>query len=239
MSKRAIILSGGKGTRLKPYTLVLPKSLMPIGDYPILEVIVRQLVKNGFGHITMAVNHQADLVMAFFGNGNKWSIKIDYSIEDRPLNTMGPLKIIKDLPEDFLIMNGDVLTDLDYSKFFDFHVRSENLFTISSFVREHFLDYGILEIGKNNILSGFKEKPVESYEVSMGIYMANKEILDFIPAGKSYGFDRLMLDLIARKKKVSVKRHTGRWLDIGRSDDYAQAINEFELHKKIFLKTPQ
>lgn len=238
MSKRAVILSGGKGTRLKPYTLVLPKSLMPIGDYPILEVIVRQLVKSGFRHITMAVNHQADLVMAFFGNGKKWGIKIDYSVEDRPLNTMGPLKIIKDLPEDFLIMNGDVLTDLDYTKFFNFHVKSKNLFTISSFIREQVSNYGILETNKKNILVGFKEKPVASYEVSMGIYMASKEVLDFIPSGKSYGFDSLMIDLIVRKKNVSVKRHCSRWLDIGRSDDYAQAINEFESHKKIFLKTP-
>lgn len=237
MSNRAVILSGGKGTRLKPYTLVLPKSLMPIGDYPILEVIVRQLAMSGFKHITMAVNHQADLVMAFFGNGNKWKIKIDYSIEDQPLNTMGPLKLIKNLPENFLIMNGDVLTDLDYAQFFAGHVKNNNLFTISSFVREQVSEYGILGVNKSGNLIGFREKPVDTYEVSMGIYMANKKILNFIPKGKPFGFDNLMLNLINLKVGVSVKRHKGRWLDIGRSDDYAQAITEFESHKEAFLKS--
>lgn len=109
--KRAVILAGGKGTRLRPYTLVLPKPLMPIGDYPILEVIIRQLVQNGFNRITMAVNHQADLIQTFFGDGSKWDIKIDYSLEDKPLSTMAPLKLIDDLPDDFLVMNGDILTD--------------------------------------------------------------------------------------------------------------------------------
>lgn len=236
MSKSAIILSGGKGTRLKPYTLILPKSLMPIGDYPILEVIVRQLAMCGFKQITMAVNHQADLVMTFFGNGSKWKIKIDYSVEDQPLNTMGPLRLIKNLPENFLVMNGDVLTDLNYAQFFDNHVKNNNLFTISSFVRKQVSEYGILEVNKNSNLIGFKEKPVNTYEVSMGIYMVNKKILNFIPKGKPYGFDNLMLNLINLKKEVSVSRHKGHWLDIGKPDDYAQAINEFELHKEMFLK---
>ena len=115
MSKRAVILAGGKGTRLRPYTIVLPKPLMPIGDYPILEVIVKQLVQHDFTHITMAVNHQAEIIKAFFGDGTKWGIKIDYSLEDKPLSTMGPLKNLNDLPNDFLVMNGDILTDLNYS----------------------------------------------------------------------------------------------------------------------------
>ena len=119
MYKRVIILAGGKGTRLRPYTVVLPKPLMPIGEYPILEVIVRQLVNNGFNHITMAVNHQAEIMQAFFGDGKKWGIKIDYSIEDQPLGTMGPLKLLKDLSDDFLVMNGDILTDLNFAEFFD------------------------------------------------------------------------------------------------------------------------
>ena len=121
MTKRAIILAGGKGSRLRPYTLVLPKPLMPIGEYPILEVVVRQLVNNGFSHISMAVNHQASLIKAFFGDGSKWSIKIDYYEEDQPLGTMGPIKHIKDLPDNFLIMNGDILTDLNYSEFYKEH----------------------------------------------------------------------------------------------------------------------
>src|SRR5207247_1061272 len=122
MSKRAVILAGGKGTRLRPYTVVLPKPLMPIGDYPILEVVVRQLAGSGFDRITMAVNHQAELIKAFFGDGSKWGISIDYSLEDKPLGTMGPLRLIDDLPNDFLVMNGDILTDLDFAAFFGRHV---------------------------------------------------------------------------------------------------------------------
>src|SRR6266850_6832211 len=136
MSKRVIILAGGKGTRLRPYTVVLPKPLMPIGEFPILEVIVRQLVQHGFDHVTMAVNHQAEIIRAFFQDGAKWGVKIDYSLEDKPLGTMGPLKLIRDLAEHFLVMNGDTLTDLDFGAFHDRHAASGELFTVSSAVRE-------------------------------------------------------------------------------------------------------
>ena len=122
MSKRAVILAGGMGTRLRPYTVVLPKPLMPIGDFPILEVVIRQLVNNGFDHITLAVNHQAALIRAFFGDGSNWNVLIDYSQENEPLGTIGPLRLITDLPENFLVMNGDILTDLDFSNFYDEHV---------------------------------------------------------------------------------------------------------------------
>jgi len=233
---RAVILAGGKGARLRPYTVVLPKPLMPIGEYPILEVVVRQLVFSGFRHITMAVNHQAELIQAFFGKGEKWGVKIDYSLEDTPLSTMGPLRLINDLPKHFLIMNGDILTDIDYRAFYDHHVAQKSIFTISSFQRELRSEYGVLEVDQDNRLCGFKEKPVINYEVSMGVYMADKDILSYIPAGKPYGFDNLMLDLIRAGRPASVKRHLGYWLDIGRPDDYMQAIEEFDKLKHLFLK---
>ena len=141
MSKHAVILAGGKGTRLRPYTWVLPKPLMPIGEFPILEIIIKQLIQHGFSQITMAVNHQAELIKAFFGNGSKWGITINYSLEEIPLSTMGPLKLISDLPEDFLIMNGDVLTDLNFGSFYEFHKKNNNILTISSYRREHINDY--------------------------------------------------------------------------------------------------
>ncbi len=232
--KRAVILAGGKGTRLRPYTVVLPKPLMPIGDYPILEVVVRQLVKNGFGHITMAVNHQAELIRAFFGNGEKWNVTIDYSQETEPLGTMGPLNLIADLPENFLIMNGDILSDIDFAAFHDEHVASGRIFTISSHERLQKVDYGVLEADGSGRLVGFIEKPSNAYLVSMGVYMANRRVLDAIPRS-AYGFDSLMLDLIAREESVAVKTHAGYWLDIGRPDDYMQAIEEFDnlKHKLI------
>lgn len=235
MSKRAIILAGGMGTRLRPYTVVLPKPLMPVGDYPILEVIIRQLVHYKFNHITLTVNHQAEIIKAFCGDGSKWGIKIDYSLEQKALGTMGPLSLINDLPENFLVMNGDILSDINYGEFYDDHVKRNELFTISSHVREQINLYGVLEKDENNKLIGFHEKPKTRFEVSMGVYMLNKRILNFIPHNESYGFDKLMLDLISKNEKVYVKPFTGYWLDIGRPDDYMQAIEEFEAKKSVFL----
>lgn len=235
MSKRAILLAGGKGTRLRPYTVVLPKPLMPLGDYPILEVIVRQLAHAGFDHITMTVNHQAELIQTFFGDGSKWGVKIDYSLEDKPLSTMGPLTLIDDLPENFLVMNGDILTDMNYAEFYDYHVERKNIFTVSSYVREHVNLYGVIEKDETQKMIGFHEKPVSRFEVSMGIYMLSKEVLEFIPYNEAYGFDTLMLDLIKAGRNASVRQFEGYWLDIGRPDDYMQAIEEFEKKKNLFL----
>ena len=206
MSKRAIILAGGKGMRMRPYTVVLPKPLMPVGEFPILEVIVRQLVRHSFDHITMAVNHQAEIIRAFFQDGAKWGVKIDYSMEDKPLSTMAPLRLIDGLPENFLVMNGDILTDLNYSDFYESHVSTNNIFTISAHSREQKVDYGVLEMDENNHLTGFMEKPSAEYLVSMGVYMASRGIMDFIPKGKSYGFDNLMLDLLAAGKPAAVRK---------------------------------
>ena len=234
MTKRAVILAGGMGTRLRPYTVVLPKPLMPIGEYPILEVVIRQLVRSGFAHITIAVNHQAELIKAFFGDGSKWHVLIDYSLEDQPLGTMGALRLIGDLPSYFLVMNGDILTDLNYSDFYDDHVLHERLFTISSYRREQYIDYGVLETADGK-LHGFHEKPRTSYEVSMGIYMLSREVLQYLPDGNAYGFDNLMLELLRTKRPVDVRSFDGYWLDIGRADDYLQAIEEFERLKNRFI----
>lgn len=226
--KRAILLAGGKGTRLKPYTLTMPKPLVPVGDYPIIEIIIRQLAKNGFTHITLTVNHMADMIKEFCGDGSKWGILIDYSLETKPLSTMGPLKLIQDLPENFLVMNGDVLTNIDYGQFFDKHVKEGNVFTVSAYERDHKVDYGVLETNETNQLVAFKEKPILHYKVSMGVYMLNKACLDVIPDDTFYGFDHLMLDLIKNNNPATVKVFDGYWLDIGRPDDYEQAINDYE-----------
>lgn len=236
MKKHAVVLAGGKGTRLRPYTVVFPKPLMPVGEYPILEIVIRQLVQHGFERITLAVNHQAELIKAFFADGSKWGVVVDYSLENEPLGTMGPLRLINDLPEHFLIMNGDVLTDLNYGTFHSEHTGNERLFTISSHRREHRMDYGVLDVGPDHRLRNFQEKPKTSYEVSMGVYMASRRILKFLPPAGPYGFDTLMLDLLKNDQEVDVKAFEGYWLDIGRPDDYAQAIAEFDAMKERFLR---
>jgi len=236
MYKRAIILAGGKGTRLKPFTISMPKPLVPVGELPILEIIIKQLVYSGFTHITITVNHMADLIIAYFGDGSKWNVKIDYSLEHKPLSTMGPLKLIKDLPENFLVMNGDVLTDIDFNQFFTSHCEQQNSFTISSYIREEKSEYGVLEVDEGMNLIGFKEKPSVKYDVSMGIYALNKIVLDYIPENIAFGFDNLMLRLLNSNIKVSIKKFEGYWLDIGRPGDYEVASDIFENNSKTFLK---
>ena len=235
MIKRAIILAGGKGTRLRPYTKVYPKPMMPIGKFIILEIVIKQLKFYGFKHITISVGHQANLIKAFFGNGSKYKISIDYSLEKKPLGTMGPLKIIKDLPQNFLVLNGDVLTDLNFDKFYNYHIKKKNLFSISSYLRNEIIDYGLLETNKKDSLVKFLEKPKRNFNVSMGIYMLNKDVLKYIPNKKFFGFDNLMIKLLKLKKKIKVKKHTGYWQDIGRPSDYLLATEEFKKMKKKLL----
>jgi NDP-sugar pyrophosphorylase family protein len=235
MTKRAVVLAGGKGTRLRPYTVVLPKPLMPIGDYPILEVVIRQLASHGFEHITLAVNHQAELIKAFCGDGSRWKVCIDYSLEDTALGTMGPLRLIRDLPAHFLVMNGDILTDLNFSEFYREHAAAGGLFTIASHQREQQIDYGVLVADAFGRLQGFQEKPTHNYEVSMGVYMVSRDILQVFPAAGPYGFDNLMRDLLQTSRPVRVNRFNGYWLDIGRADDYMRAIEEFATLKHRFI----
>jgi NDP-sugar pyrophosphorylase family protein len=227
MGKRAVILAGGKGTRLKPYTISLPKPLVPIGEVPILEIIIRQLKKAGFNHVTLTVNHMADIIQAYFGDGSKWQIKIDYSLELKPLSTMGPLTLIPDLPEDFLVMNGDVLTDLNFEEFYSLHVGRKANFTIASYLRKDKVEYGVLIKNENSELVQFQEKPENDYLVSMGVYMMNKKNLDYIPFDTFFGFDHLMNTLIDKKQYPSIFEFNGYWLDIGRPADYERAIEEY------------
>jgi len=234
MSKRAIILAGGKGTRLKPYTVSLPKPLVPLDETPILEVIIKQLKRAGFDHLTLAVNHMSEIIKDFCQDGSKWSIKIDYSLEEKPLSTMGPLKLINDLPENFLVMNGDILTNLNFESFYDEHVLEGKIFTISSFDRLELVDYGVLETHDQKLLQ-LEEKPLKAYEVSMGIYMMSKKALKYIPENKEFGFDHLMHSLINNKEEVRVIKFSDYWQDIGRPSDYEQASKDFKDFKKDFL----
>ncbi len=225
---RAIILAGGKGTRLLPYTTVIPKPLMPVGDRPILEVIIRQLKYYGFSRVTMAVGYLAGLIEAYFGDGHKYGIKIDYSREDKPLGTIGALSLIDGLDKTFLVMNGDILTNLDYCKLVDFHDKNNAVATIATYHKEVKIDLGVLEMDEGFRLKQYIEKPTLKYHVSMGIYVFEPEILGFIESNGYLDFPDLVVELIKAGKKVIAFPFDGYWLDIGRHEDHLRAQEEFE-----------
>jgi NDP-mannose synthase len=224
MYNKAIILAGGKGTRLKPYTTVIPKPLVPIGERAILQILMERLKKYGFTDLTLCVNHMADLIMAFLGNGKKYGVKVEYSLEDKPLSTVAPIKLIKNLPQHFLVMNGDLLTDLDFRELFKYHIQKKALFTVATYERKVKIDFGVIEMNKqNNTATGFVEKPEYDYNVSMGIYVFNKDVLKYVPKNIPFGFDNLMLTLLEKKIPINLFPYKGYWLDIGRPDDYEKA----------------
>lgn len=226
---RAIILAGGKGTRLRPYTTLIPKPLVPLGGkYSILEIIILQLRKAGFTHITLAINHLAQLIMAYFGDGSRLGVRIDYSLEEVELSTIGPLTLIDDLPESFLVMNGDILCDLDYQAFFETHVAAGCQISVSAFRRHVKIDFGVLCYDDSGRLESFQEKPEYNFDVSMGIYCISRSVIEALPRGQKYGFDNLMIDSLATDRRVDIRPFSGYWLDIGRPDDYEYADANFD-----------
>lgn len=226
---RAVILAGGKGIRLRPYTTLIPKPMVPLGGkVSILEVILEQLKQSGFTHVTLAVNHLSHLIMAYFGDGSRWGLKLDYSVEDEPLSTIGPLTLIDDLPENFLVMNGDILCNLNYRKFFDAHVAAKADVSVSVYKRETKIDFGVLKYDQNMVLQEFQEKPRFTFDVSMGIYCLAKRVVEKLARGCVYGFDNLMLDGIRNRDNIKISPFDGYWLDIGRPDDYEYADQNFD-----------
>jgi NDP-mannose synthase len=234
---RAVILAGGKGQRLRPYTTVLPKPLMPIGDMPILEVVLRQLKMAGIDRVTMAVGHLAQLLQAFFGDGSRFGLEIDYSFEERPLGTVGPLTLIPTLKaeREFIVMNGDVLTTLDYNQLIARHRQSGAELTIATYRREVKIDFGVIEAGPGDLLTAYVEKPRFDYRVSMGVYCFGASVLERLEPGGYCDLPDLVKSLLAAGRKVASYPFDGYWLDIGRPDDYAVAIDEFESRRAEFL----
>lgn len=225
---RAVLLAGGKGTRLKPYTTLIPKPLVPLGgEMAILEIVILQLQKYGYTHITLAINHLANLIRAFIGDGSKWGIKIDYSLEEKPLNTIGPLTLIEDLPENFLVMNGDILSDLDYGEFLKSHERKKAYLSVSTCKRESKIDFGVIQYDQDLSLTKFIEKPTYTFDVSMGVYAFHRSIIEKLPKAQNYGFDHLMLDALRDGGQVCIRPFSGFWLDIGRPEDYEYADSHF------------
>jgi NDP-sugar pyrophosphorylase family protein len=227
---QAVILAGGKGRRLRPYTTVLPKPLMPLGDMPIIEVVLRQLAASGFDQVTVAVGYLAELLMAYCGDGSKFGLKLSYSREEEPLGTAGPLALIDGLRQGdtFLVMNGDVLTSLDLRGLVQQHRASGAAATIATHQRQQQINYGIIESDQGNRVTAYIEKPVHRYQVSMGIYVLEPAVLGFIPRGQYLDLPDLVRELMAAGRPVVAYPFDGYWLDIGRHDDYEQAVEEFE-----------
>ena len=229
--KRAVILAGGLGTRLRPYTTVLPKPLMPVGDRPVLDIVVRQLRRDGFDRITIATGYLAELIEAFFRDGERYGIPIDYFREEEPLGTVGALALLDGLDDDFLVMNGDVLTDISYGDLLEHHRSSDAVATIATHAKEVRISLGVLgfdDPDDDTRLTNYYEKPRIDYEASMGVYCFSPAVIEHIEAGQRLDFPDLMLRLVAEGETVRAWRSTDFWLDIGRPDDYEEAQEAFE-----------
>ncbi len=226
---KAVILAGGKGTRLKPYTTVIPKPLVPVGEKAILEILITRLKNQGVDEIYICLNHFAEIIMAFFGDGKRFGLKIHYSLENEPLGTVAPIKLIDSLPEHFLVMNGDLLTDLNFGDLYNYHLQGSSLLTVSTYTRTTKIDFGVIDFDSKALLAtGFREKPEYIFEVSMGVYVMNRKVLDFVPDGTHFGFDNLMLTMLEKKQPVRIFPYKGYWLDIGRPEDYEKANEDYD-----------
>ena len=231
---RAVILAGGKGTRLASSS-TLPKPLMPLGEMPILELVIRQLRVAEVDRVTLAVGYMADLLKRHFGGGERVGLPIDYSQEPEPLGTAGPLGLIPDLRETFLAMNGDLLTDLDFRAFIAHHRRARAAATIGVYERQLPSDFGVIQLDGADRVTGYLEKPVQSYVISMGVYVLEPSVLRYLPAGRRFDLPDLMTALLQAGEPVAAYRHRGYWLDIGRPDDYQRAQDDFPSMKARLL----
>ena len=232
---KAVILAGGKGTRLAPYTTVLPKPLMPIGDMPILEIVLRQMANYGFKEVTLAVGYLAELLMAYCGDGSKFGISVDYSREEHPLGTAGPIALVSNLDDTFLVMNGDLLTTLDYGEMYRYHKERKAIATLAAYQREVKIDLGVIDIDDDDWVKDYIEKPTYKYSVSTGVYIFEPQVLDFIIPDQRLDLPELVLRLIDQGHPVNVYRFDGYWLDIGRHDDYEKANDQFSANRDAFL----
>jgi NDP-mannose synthase len=236
---KAVVLAGGKGARLAPYTKILPKPLMPIGDMPILEILLRQMKRAQVNEVIIAVGYLAHLMEAFFQDGKRFGLDIRYSIETQPLGTAGPLALVKGLDDTFIVANGDVLTTLDLRALVDYHHKSGGIATIASHARKVKVDLGVIEYDGSNRITGYNEKPAFDFFVSMGIYVFEPRVLEYIPSNHYFDFPDLVLRLIQAGETVIGYPFDGYWQDLGRTDDYEQAVKDFERLRPQFLGEAQ
>lgn len=239
---QAILLAGGKGTRLRPFTHVFPKPLMPLGDadpMPIIEVVLRQLARFGFDDVTIITGYLTELIEAFCGDGHKFGARLDYKRETTPLGTAGGLTLIDRPDEPVLVINGDILTTLNYAQMYEFHCQRGASATIASYAREVRIDFGVLEFANDpHILAGYREKPEFSFQVSMGVYILDPIAWDFLTPGEPLLMPDLLEMIRTSGRSVHCFKQRCYWLDIGRHDDYATANDIFEARRAEFLGQP-
>jgi len=228
---QAIILSGGLGTRLRPFTEVIPKPLLPIGEKAVLEIQIEHLRANGFDHIFLATNYKSEYIENFFGDGSKYGVKLTISKEEIPLGTAGPVKLLQNELKDepFLVMNGDILTLLTYKNLYDFACCKDTLLTITTKDIYTPFQFGNIHT-EGDFVTGIEEKPNIKTTILAGIYIFRPEILDLIPDNTMYNMDKLILDMLAKDLPISHYPILEYWLDIGQVDDYEKAQNIYKEH---------
>jgi NDP-sugar pyrophosphorylase family protein len=224
MNISVVILAGGKGERLRPFTYLIPKPLMPIKDKPILEILLENLKKKKFKNIILATNYKEQIIKSFIYENKQFGMKIKQSSEKKYLGTVGPLKNLKNLSENFLVINGDTLSNIDYWKLIKNHIKSKKILTVATTSKFIKSQYGLIKL-KNGNISKFYEKPINQYIVSMGIYVMNKKILKEIPKNKKFGIDSIIKKLLKKKISINTYSHKGIWIDIGNFSEYQRAQN--------------
>jgi NDP-sugar pyrophosphorylase family protein len=232
---RAVLLAGGKGTRLQPFTATFPKPLVPLDDVPVIEVLVEQLRRHGVSELTVVTGHLAELIRTFLGNGTRFGIRIDYFKEETPLDTAGCLGLITRPAEPFFVMNGDLLTTLSFTNMMRFHRQHRPLATIATYGRKVTIDLGVVQMSGDGRLTEYLEKPSHDFFVSMGIYCFNPDVCDYVRPGERLSMPALILRLRDAGQAVMCYREDCYWLDIGRPDDYALAVEEFRRDRSRFL----
>jgi NDP-sugar pyrophosphorylase family protein len=234
---RAVILAGGRGARLAPYTTVIPKPLLPVGDMPILEVVVRQLAHAGIDHITLTLGYMSEYFRAFLTHHKSLGrlVKIDFVEEEKPTGTAGSLSSVPGLDGTFLVMNGDILTTLNYRELLATHAAGGAWLTIAAHRKLVKIDLGVLETDASGAVTNYIEKPTMDYAVSMGIYVYEPQVLQFIASGQYLDFPELVLRLLRAGKKVAIYRNDASWLDLGRPEDFQRATDLFAERCQEFL----
>ena len=227
---KAVILAGGLGTRLKPFTEVIPKPLLPIGEKSVLEIQIERLRKYGFDEVFLATNYKSDYISNFFGDGSKYGIKLKISKEEKPLGTAGPLLLLKDkLTEPFIVMNGDILSLIDFKQLFEFGLTQKSLLTIS--IKKEITPYAYGNIFfEGNRVTGIQEKPDIIMYILAGIYFMKPEIFKYFPNNEYFGMDNLILKMLNEKQEVTKYDLKEYWLDIGRLNDYEKAQEIYNEH---------